>query len=335
MAKRVLITGAAGQIGYALCPTISRGAIFGQRQKVILHLLDLEPAKTALEGVKMELFDGAYPLLEDVLVFTNPNDAFVDVDVVIMCGGVPRKPGMERSDVLASNVDIYIAQAKALDQYAKKDVKVLVVANPANTNALMLAEHAPSIPKENITALTRLDHNRALAQLAQRAGVHVQTVKNVIIWGNHSGTQYPDVEHGTIDGNAIEDVLNSSSDTQWLDEVFILKVQQRGAEILKARGLSSAMSAASAACDHMRDWVQGTPEGEWVSMGVYSDGSYGQPEGVVYSFPCVCKDGKWEIVKGLPLSEKTKSKMQVTADELLDEKNIAIEHVTNKNKSKL
>lgn len=334
MAKRVLITGAAGQIGYALCPTIARGAIFGQQQKVILHLLDIQPGQNALEGVKMELFDCAFPLLEDVLVFTNPDEAFVDVDVAIMCGGVPRRPGMERSDVLSKNVDIYVAQAKALDKYAKKDIKVLVVANPANTNALMLAENAPSIPKENITALTRLDHNRALAQIAQRADVPVHTVKNVIIWGNHSGTQYPDVEHGWADSYRITYALSSPNDDKWLNEEFVEKVQQRGAEIMRARGLSSAMSAASAVCDHLRDWVLGTPDGEWVSMGVYSDGSYGQPKGVMYSFPCVCKDGKWKIVQDLPLSQKTQDKLQITANELLDERNIAFEHVERATSSK-
>lgn len=335
MAKRILITGAAGQIGYALSPTISRGAIYGQEQNVILHLLDVEPAKNALEGVKMELLDGAYPLLEDVFVFTKPEEAFANVDVAIMCGGVPRKQGMERSDMLHSNVDIYVAQAKALDQFANKDVKVLVVANPANTNALMLAEHAPSIPKENITALTRLDHNRALAQIAQRVNVPVNTVKNVIIWGNHSGTQYPDVEHGWVDCHRISYALSSPDDDKWLNDVFVTKVQQRGAEIIQARGLSSAMSAASAACDHMRDWVLGTPEGEWVSMAVYSDGSYGQPKGVMYSFPCTCKEGKWKIIQGLRLSQKTEENMRVTADELIDEKNIALEHLTSTTQSKL
>jgi malate dehydrogenase len=325
MAKRVLITGAAGQIGYALCPTISRGAIFGPEQKVTLHLLDMPFALNALEGVKMELLDGAYPLLDDVHLFTAPEEAFVDVDVVIMCGGVPRKPGMERKDVMGNNVKIYVQQAQALDKYAKKDVKVLVVANPANTNALMLAKHAPSIPKENITALTRLDHNRALAQIAQRAQVHVASVKNVIIWGNHSGTQYPDVEHGVINGRCIKDVLSSADDVEWLQEMFIPKVQQRGAEILKARGLSSAMSAASAACDHMRDWLQGTKDGEWVSMGVYSDGSYGQPVDVIYSFPCVCDNGKWVIVQDLPVSNETTLKMKITADELIEERSLALE----------
>jgi malate dehydrogenase len=260
--KRILISGAAGQIGYSLCPQIARGAIFGAHQKVSLHLLDIAPAKQSLEGVKLELADCAYPLLAEVLTFTDPSDAFKDVDVAILCGGCPRKPGMERKDIMGQNASIYVAQGKALDKYAKKDVKVLVVANPANTNALMLAKHAPSIPKQNITALTRLDHNRALAQIASRCGgVHVGQVKNVIIWGNHSSTQVPDVEHGVVDDLPIKYILQSQEDKSWLENEFIPKVQQRGAEILKMRGLSSAMSAASAACDHMRDWVQGTPEG--------------------------------------------------------------------------
>ena len=226
------------------------------------------------------------------------------------------------------NVSIYATQAKALEAHASKDVKILVVANPANTNALMLKEHAPSIPSENITALTRLDHNRALAQVAERAGAHVTQVKNVIIWGNHSSTQYPDVAHGTVEGKPIREVLSSS--TEWLDGDFITVVQQRGAAIIKARGLSSAMSAASSACDHMRDWVVGTPDGTWVSMGVYSDGSYGQPEGLIYSYPCTCKDGKWSIVQGLELGALAQEKLKVTADELVEERLLALECIGEK-----
>lgn len=328
MAKRVLITGAAGQIGYALCPMVARGAIFGPEQPVILHLLDIEPAAQALEGVKMELLDAALPLLEDVVVSTKPEEACKGVDVAVMVGGFPRKAGMERKDVMSKNVSIYATQAAALEAHASKDVKVLVVANPANTNALMLKEHAPSIPAENITALTRLDHNRALAQVAERAGVHVTKVKNVIIWGNHSSTQYPDVAHGTVDGKPIREALADS--TEWLDGEFITVVQQRGAAIIKARGLSSAMSAASSACDHMRDWVQGTPEGTWVSMGVYSDGSYGQPEGLIYSFPCTCKDGKWSIVQGLELGPLAQEKLKITSDELVEERLLALECIGEK-----
>jgi malate dehydrogenase len=263
-------------------------------------------------------------LLNEVLTFTDPSDAFKDVDVAILCGGFPRKPGMERKDVMNKNALIYIAQGKALDEYAKKDVKVLVVANPANTNALILAKNAPSIPKKNITALTRLDHNRALGQIAQRSCEHVSQVQNVIIWGNHSSTQVPDIEHGTIGEKLIENVLASKQDSSWLQNEFIPKVQQRGAEILRMRGLSSAASAASAACDHMRDWVQGTPPGEWVSMAVYSDGSYGQPDDVIYSFPCICRDGEWEIVKDLTLSDDIKMKLKITADELIEERSLAL-----------
>jgi malate dehydrogenase len=263
----------------------------------------------------------------DVLCFTEPSDAFKDVDVAILCGGCPRKQGMERKDMMGLNASIYIAQGKALDKYARKDVKVLVVANPANTNALMLAKHAPSIPKQNITALTRLDHNRALAQIAGRIDVHVSKVENVIIWGNHSGTQYPDIEHGTVNGQKIKNVLDMPEDDDWLANEFIPKVQQRGAEIIKMRGLSSAMSAASAACDHMRDWVQGTPDGKWVSMAVYSNGYYDQPTDVMYSFPCICRNGNWEVVQGLKLSEETISKLKVTADELIEERSLALQCV--------
>jgi malate dehydrogenase len=325
--KRILISGAAGQIGYSLCPQIARGAIFGDSQKVILHLLDIVPAKVSLEGVKLELADCAYPLLVEVLTFTEPSDAFKDVDVAILCGGCPRKPGMERNEMMGQNASIYVTQGKALDKYARKDVKVLVVANPANTNALMLTKHAPSIPKENITALTRLDHNRALAQIAEYAQVHVSKVQNVVIWGNHSGTQYPDIEHGTINGEKIKNIINMPEDYDWFSNEFIPKVQQRGEEIIKMRGLTSAMSAASAACDHMRDWVQGTPDGKWVSMAVYSNGFYGQPKDVMFSFPCICRNGDWEVVQGLKLSEKTISKLKVTADELIEERSLALQCV--------
>jgi len=322
-AVHVLITGAAGQIGYALAPMVARGVMLGPDQPVVLHLLDIEPAAQALEGVKMELLDAAFPLLQGVVISTKPEEACKGVDVAVMLGGFPRKAGMERKDVMGKNVSIYAAQAAALEKHANKGVKVLVVANPANTNALMLKEHAPSIPAENITALTRLDHNRALAQVAERAGVHVTEVKNVIIWGNHSSTQYPDVNHGTVNGKPIREVLADSA--EWLDGEFITVVQQRGAAIIKARGLSSAMSAASSACDHVRNWVLGTPEGTWVSMGVYSDGSYGQPEGLIYSFPVTCKDGKWSIVQGLPIDDKSAAKLKITADELVEERQLALE----------
>lgn len=242
-----------------------------------------------------------------------------------MVGGFPRKAGMERKDVMGKNVSIYAAQARALEAHASRDVKVLVVANPANTNALMLIEHAPSLDPKNVTAMTRLDHNRALAQVAQRAGAHVTDVRNVVIWGNHSSTQYPDVSHGTVRGEPIRAALGAGGEA-WLEGEFVSVVQQRGAEIIKARGLSSAMSAASSACDHVRDWMLGTPEGTFVSMGVISDGSYGQPEGIIYSFPCRCSPGgKWEIVQGLEIDAKSAEKMRLTAEELVEERQLARE----------
>jgi malate dehydrogenase len=321
--KRILVTGAAGQIGYAICPMIARGAMLGPDQPVILHMLDIEPAKQALEGVKMELIDAAYPLLAGVVATTDAEEACKGVDVAVMVGGFPRKAGMERKDVMSKNVAIYKAQAAALEKGAAAGCKVLVVANPANTNALILKENAPSIPAENITCLTRLDHNRAVGQLAERSGVHNTKVKNVIIWGNHSSTQYPDVNHATIDGKPAREVIGND---EYLDGEFIQVVQQRGAAIIKARGLSSALSAASSACDHIRDWVLGTPaDGSYVSMGVYSDGSYGAPKGVIYSFPVTCKDGKWTIVQGLSIDDKSAAKMKATGDELVEEKALALE----------
>lgn len=301
---------------------IARGAALGPDQPVILHLLDIAPAAQALEGVRMELVDAALPLLSGVVATTDPEVAFKDIDVAILVGGFPRKAGMERKDVMAKNVAIYKAQASALERLASRDVRVVVVANPANTNALILKENAPSIPAENITALTRLDHNRALGQLSERTGTHITKVKNTIIWGNHSSTQYPDVNHATIDGTPAREVVK---DDEWLDGEFVQVVQQRGAAIIKARGLSSALSAGSSACDHIRDWVLGTPEGTWVSMGVFSDGSYNSPTGVMYSFPVTCKDGKWEIVQGLDIDARSAEKMKITGEELVEEKELAME----------
>jgi len=303
--------------------------MLGPDTPVILHLLDIPPAATAMEGVKMELLDSAFPLLQGVVTSTDPEEACKGVDFAVMVGGFPRKAGMERKDVMAKNVTIYASQAAALEKGANKGVKVLVVANPANTNALILKEHAPSIPPADITCMTRLDHNRALAQVAERVGVPVTHVKNVIIWGNHSSTQYPDVNHGTVVDKPIRDAV---SDDAWLDGEFISTVQQRGAAIIKARGLSSAMSAASSACDHMRDWVHGTPaDGSWVSMGVVSDGSYGQPAGLCYSFPVTCKDGKWSIVQGLKIDDASAAKMKATAEELQEELALAHECITAAN----
>ncbi|XP_062174495.1 malate dehydrogenase, cytoplasmic-like isoform X1 [Alnus glutinosa] len=321
---RVLVTGAAGQIGYAIVPMIARGIMLGPDQPVILHLLDIEPAAEALNGVKMELVDAAFPLLKGVIATTDVVTACKGVNIAVMVGGFPRKEGMERKDVMSKNVSIYKAQASALEKHAAEDCKVLVVANPANTNALILKEFAPSIPEKNITCLTRLDHNRALGQISERLNVHVSDVKNVIIWGNHSSTQYPDVNHATVTTSGKEKpVREHVADDHWLNAEFITTVQQRGAAIIKARKLSSALSAASAACDHIRDWVLGTPKGTWVSMGVYSDGSYGIQPGLIYSFPVTCEKGQWSIVQGLKIDEFSRAKMDATAKELIDEKSLA------------
>merc|ERR1711990_900606 len=318
---RVLVTGAAGQIGYALAPQIARGAMFGPNQPVILHLLDIPPAETALGGVAMELVDAAFPLLAGVVATTDADEACKDIDVAVMVGGFPRKEGMERKEVMGKNVSIYKTQATSIAKFAKKDVKVLVVANPANTNALILSEFA-DIPTKNVTCLTRLDHNRALGQVAQRCGVPVKEVKNCIIWGNHSSTQYPDVNHGHVGNKTIRSAVG---DDEYLNGEFIRTVQQRGAAIIKARKLSSALSAASSACDHIRDWWLGTAPGTFVSMGVMSDGSYDIPKGIIYSFPVTCKNGEWSIVQGLEIDARSRDLMDKTAKELVDEKAMAME----------
>ncbi|KAI8025317.1 hypothetical protein LOK49_LG02G00739 [Camellia lanceoleosa] len=321
---RVLVTGAAGQIGYALVPMIARGAMLGPDQPVILHMLDIQPAAQALKGVKMELVDAAFPLLRGIVATTDVVEACKGVNIAIMVGGFPRNEGMERKDVMSKNVSIYKAQASALEKHAAPNCKVLVVANPANTNALILKEFAPSIPEKNITCLTRLDHNRALGQISERIHVHVGDVKNVIIWGNHSSTQYPDVNHATVStGTTHKPVRELVGDDNWLKTEFITTVQQRGAAIIQARKLSSALSAASSACDHIRDWVLGTPKGTWVSMGVYSDGSYGIQPGLIYSFPVTCEKGDWSIVQGLKIDEFSRGKMDATAKELMEEKSLA------------
>ncbi|XP_058086713.1 malate dehydrogenase-like isoform X3 [Magnolia sinica] len=313
-----------GQIGYALVPMIARGVMLGPDQPVILHMLDIPPAAEALNGVKMELIDAAFPLLKGVVATTDAVEACKGVNVAVMVGGFPRKEGMERKDVMSKNVSIYKEQATALEQHAAKNCKVLVVANPANTNALILKEFAPSIPEKNISCLTRLDHNRALGQISERLNVQVSDVKNVIIWGNHSSTQYPDVNHAVVTTAAGEkSVRELVANDQWLNNEFITTVQQRGAAIIKARKLSSALSAASSACDHIRDWVLGTPKGTWVSMGVYSEGSYNIPAGLIYSFPVTCKNGEWSIVQGLKIDEHSRAKMDATANELIEEKSLA------------
>ncbi|XP_012573987.1 malate dehydrogenase, cytoplasmic-like [Cicer arietinum] len=321
----VLVTGAAGQIGYALVPMIARGLMLGSNQPVILHMLDIEPAAESLKGVKMELIDAAFPLLRGVVATTDVVEACKDVNIAVMLGGFPRKEGMERKDVMSKNVSIYKAQASALEEHAAADCKVLVVANPANTNALILKEFAPSIPEKNITCLTRLDHNRALGQISEKLNVHVSDVKNVIIWGNHSSTQYPDVNHAVVTtSNGHKPVRELVADDNWLNTEFITTVQERGGAIIKARKLSSALSAASAACDHIRDWVLGTPKGTWVSMGVYSDGCYGIQSGLIYSFPVTCDKGEWNIVQGLKIDEFSREKMDKTAQELIQEKKLAM-----------
>ncbi|CAL9243865.1 unnamed protein product [Arabidopsis halleri] len=321
---RVLITGAAGNIGYAIVPMIARGMMLGPDQPMILHLLDIEPASSSLEAVKMELQDSAFPLLKGVIATTDVVEACKDVNIAIMMGGFPRIAGMERKDVMLKNVVIYKAQASALERYASEDCKVLIVANPANTNALILKEFAPSIPEENITCLTRLDHNRALAQLADKLSVPVSSVKNVIVWGNHSSTQYPDTNHATVSTKSGDRLVKELvTDHNWLKKEFITEVQQRGAAVLRARKQSSALSAASAACDHIRDWFLGTPKGTWVSMGVCSDGSYGIPPGLVYSFPVICEKGSWKIVQGLNIDAFSREKMDDSARELAEEKDLA------------
>ncbi|KAL8555935.1 hypothetical protein ACS0TY_003667 [Phlomoides rotata] len=303
---------------------IARGEMFGPDQPVIIHMLDIEAAAEALLGVKMELIDAAFPLLKGVVATTDVVEACTDVNIAIMVGGFGRKEGMERKDVMLKNVSIYKAQASTLDQHAAPHCKVLVVANPANTNALILKELAPSISEKNITCLTRLDHNRALAQISEKLEVDVIDVKNVIIWGNHSSTQYPDLNHATVQTiNGSKPVTHLLGDDGWLKNEFIERVQQRGAAIIKARKLSSALSAASSACDHIRDWVIGTPKGSWVSMGVCSDGSYGIPQGLIYSFPVTCAKGQWSIVQGLNIDEFSREKMDITAKELMEEKSLA------------
>ncbi|KAL3738917.1 hypothetical protein ACJRO7_020319 [Eucalyptus globulus] len=321
---KVLVTGAAGQIGYALMPMIARGVMLGPDQPIIIHMLDTEKAAEALNGLKMELIDGAFPLLRGVVATTDVVEACRDVNIAVMLGGKPRREGTERKDVISMNVSIYEAQASALEQHAAADCKVLVVANPANTNALILKESAPSIPEKNITCLMRLDHNRALGQIAEKLKVRVSDVKNIIIWGNHSSTQYPDVNHATVaTSSGQRSVRDLIADNEWLNTEFITTVQQRGEAIIKARKRSSVLSAASAVCDHMHDWLLGTPKGTWVSMGVCSDGSYRIPPGLIYSFPVSCQNGEWSIVQGLKIDEFSRAKMDATANELIEEKSQA------------
>ncbi|PWZ40914.1 Malate dehydrogenase, cytoplasmic [Zea mays] len=300
---KVLVTGAAGQIGYAIVAMIARGLMLGPDQPVVLHMLDLPKSADALSGVRMELIDAALPLLRGVVATSDEAEAFRGVSFAVLIGGWPRKEGMHRKDLIAKNVSIYQSQASALQQHAAPNCKVLVVANPANTNALVLKELAPVVPAKNITYLTRLDHNRALGQISEKLGVHVGHVRNAIVWGNHSSTQFPDVSHAIArTQHGEKPVRELIADEKWFKEEFVSVVQQRGEAVIKARKQSSSLSAASAACDHMRDWILGTPKGTWVSMGVCSDGSYGVPKGIFYSFPVTCEKGEWSIVQGEFLS---------------------------------
>ena len=319
---RVTVTGAAGQIGYALLFRIASGAMLGNDQPVILQLLDITPAMEALEGVRMELDDCAFPLLAGVVCTDDPNVGFKDTDYALLVGARPRGPGMERQDLLEANAAIFSVQGKALNDHASRNAKVLVVGNPANTNSLIAQRNAPDLDPRNFTAMTRLDHNRAMTQMAQKTGTTVNDVTNMTIWGNHSATQYPDLFNAKVNGKAAIDLV----DQAWYENDFIPTVQQRGAAIIKARGASSAASAANAAIDHMRSWALGTEGNDWVSMGVYSDGSYGIAEGLIYSFPCRCKDGDWEIVQGVEVGEFSRAKMDATAQELTEERD-AVAHL--------
>jgi malate dehydrogenase len=313
---RVAITGAAGQIGYQLCFRIAAGDMLGPQQPVILQLLEITPALDALRGVVMELRDAAFPLLMDIVATDNAEQAFRDVDYALLVGARPRGPGMERKDLLSANGKIFGPQGAAMNKVAGRDVKVLVVGNPANTNALIARSAAPDLDPRNFTAMTRLDHNRALAQLAGKLATHHSNIRKMVIWGNHSSTQYPDIRFAEVDGKRVA----GSVDAGWVRETFIPDVQQRGAAIIKARGASSAASAASAAIDHIRNWAQGTPTGDWVSMAVPSDGSYGIESGIVYSFPCICENGDYRIVQGLEVDDFSRARMDATDAELREER---------------
>ena len=316
-ATKVGVTGAAGQIGYSILPMIASGQLLGPTTMIDLALLDIPQCEDALRGVAMEIQDSAYPLLNSIKFGSDAREILRDLDIIIFLGGFPRKAGMERKELLQRNMNIFKEQGTVLNEVGKPTTLCLVVANPANTNCVVLAHHAPNIPRKNFTAMTRLDHNRASFQIANRVGSLTSQVKNMIIWGNHSSTQYPDVNHGTVNGNPIRATVN---DDEWLNGPFITTVQKRGAAIIEARKLSSAMSAAKAAVDHVRTWVLGTGEGEWVSMGVMTDGSYGIEEGLCYSFPVTCTNQEWTIVQGLNIDEFSREKMNLTKQELIEEK---------------
>lgn len=314
---RVAVTGAAGQIGYSLLFRIAAGEMLGPDQPVILQMLEITPALPALGGVAMELEDCAFPLLAGIVSTDDAEAAFDGAGVALLVGAMPRKQGMERSDLLAANGAIFTVQGKALAAAARPDVRVLVVGNPANTNALIAMNNAAGMDRRNFTAMTRLDHNRAKSQLAARLGRPVDSIRRMTIWGNHSTTQYPDLVHCQVDGESAWDLVG---DPDWIANEYIPKVAKRGAEIISARGASSAASAANAAIDHVRDWVNGTPEGDWVSMGVPSDGSYGVPEGLISSFPCVVRNGKWEIVQGLEIDDFSRPRIDASVAELEEER---------------
>ncbi len=319
---RVAVTGAAGQIGYSLLFRIASGSMLGPDTPVALQLLEITPALGALNGVKMELDDCAFPLLTEIIATDDADVAFGDADVALLVGAMPRKAGMERSDLLSANGGIFKPQGEALSRSAKRDVKVLVVGNPANTNALIAQRNAADLDPGRFTAMTRLDHNRAVTQIATKLGTSVNDVKKMTIWGNHSTTQYPDLFHAEVGGkNAYEAV----GDHEWVDGTFIPTVAKRGAAIIEARGASSAASAANAAVDHIRSWSLGTPEGDWVSMGIVSDGSYGVPEGIISSFPVTCKDGEYSIVQGLEIDDYSRGKIDASAAELVEERDAVAE----------
>ena len=314
---RVAVTGAAGQIGYSLLFRIASGSMLGPDQPVILQMLEIEPALGALAGVKMELDDCAFPLLAGTVETSDANEAFNGADYALLVGSMPRKAGMERSDLLEANGGIFTGQGKALSETANSSVKVLVVGNPANTNCLIAMNNAPNIADAQFTAMTRLDHNRAIAQLAQKTGASVNDIQRMTIWGNHSATQYPDLFHAEVNGQNAAGTVN---DQQWLENDFIPTVQQRGAAIIEARGASSAASAASAAVDHMRNWALGTEAGDWVSMAIPSTGDYGAPEGIITSFPCTTHNGQYEVVTGLEIDDFSRDKIEASWAELVEER---------------
>jgi malate dehydrogenase len=314
---RVAVTGAAGQIGYSLLFRIASGQMLGPDQPVFLQMLEIPPAMPALEGVAMELEDGAFPLLAGLTKTDDLGSAFDGAELALLVGATPRKAGMERADLISANGAIFTIQGRALAAAASREVKVLVVGNPANTNTLIAMNNAEGLDPRNFTAMTRLDHNRAISQLSMRIGRPVTSVKKMTIWGNHSNTQYPDLFHSEVEGRSAYEVV---ADHDWVNDVFIPTVAGRGAAIIAARGASSAGSAANAAISHVRDWVSGTPEGDWVSMGVRSDGSYGVPEGLISSFPCVCRNGEWEIVPGLEIDDYSRAKIDASVAELVEER---------------